>query len=101
MAFLAPILSLANLGFAAVDASTRPEIGASKESASLAAFLFGVVGLLLFIFFTVIVLTTVSRAIRRKRAAEANAPTDISVDAWSEAGKRLGKPTQRRGRTGS
>ena len=98
MPILALSLSLAGHGFAAIDASSGSPAG-SRSSANLAAFLFGVIGILLFIFFMVVVLTMVSRALRRKRAATPNDPTDVTVDAWSEAGKRYGKRKGRRGRS--
>ena len=90
-------LTSATLGFAILHASTSSPAANAREPASLAAFLFGVIGLLLFIFFTVVLLTTVSRALRRKRENTPSEPTDTSVDAWAEAGKRFGKAKPGRG----
>lgn len=68
-----------------------------RQSASHAAFLFAVLGILLAIFFAIILLTTVSRAFRRKKREQEREPTDVSVDAWTEAGKRLSPDNPRFG----
>ena len=38
---------------------------------------------------TLVALLIVMRAVRRKRSKRAADPTDVSVDVWVEAGKRL------------
>ena len=38
---------------------------------------------------TLVALLMVMRAVRRKRSKRAADPTDVSVDVWVEAGKRL------------
>ena len=81
------------LGFAILHATAGRPVE-MRESASLATFLFGVIGVLLILFFAVVLLTTVSRALRRKQAMK-NEPTDMSVDAWEEAGKRMDRPSAR------
>jgi hypothetical protein len=87
----------AHIGFAVLHASTDLPSPEARESAGLATFLFGVLGLLLAIFFLVVLLSTMSRALRRKRNESVlSEPTDTSVDPWSEAGKRLGRAKSRR-----
>jgi hypothetical protein len=81
----------APVGYALLHATAVPAAVEARESAGRATFLFAVLGILLFLFFTVVLLIAVSRALRRKRRDQASEPTDISVDAWSEAGKRLGR----------
>lgn len=100
MPAFATTFGLVTVGIAALNASAKVPTPGSRESANVATFLFAVIGILLFLFFTVVLLITVSRAIRRKRAAEPDQRTDVSVDAWSEAGKRYGRPRERRGRGG-
>jgi len=77
------------LGIAMIDASATA--GDQKESAGSAAYLFAVVGVLLIVFWSVVMITTITRGIRRRQRenAASSEPTDLSVDAWSEAGKRL------------
>lgn len=90
-----PLLAQAvSVSLALVEGETP--VKPTRDDASVATFLFGVVGMLLFIFFAVVVITSISRAMRRKQA-EPTEPTDVSVDAWTEAGKRFGKKPRRKG----
>jgi hypothetical protein len=93
------VLSCLTVGFAVLNVSSRGTGPSVDESTGVAWYLFGVIGVLLITFWAVVTITTVSRAIRRRSAerAGANAPTDVSVDPWTEAGKRFGrKPPRRR-----